>query len=177
MVKASALAIVAVAVVVGAAWWFVAVYDTAAARCDRGDAAACQVLADRARQQQEAAAAAALADQARRQADAATFEEERAREGRCYLRIDGHDATLRVSGKTAMAVCEEWAGETIDVNNGWGGVLYIGNEAAPRATQTYCSLSLGDGEGSEGTTLTVLDVSMGIIGTGLCEQLGNGQHL
>lgn len=177
MSKAFFIAIAVVVVVAGAAWWFVAVYDTAAARCDRGDAGACQVLADRARQQQEADAAAVLADQARRQADAATFEEERARQGRCYLRIDGHDATLRVSGKTAAAVCEEWAGETIDVNNGWGGVLYIGTVPAPQATEAYCSLSLGEGEGTEGTTLTVLDVNMGIIGTGLCEQLGSGQHL
>lgn len=160
-VIAGIVAGVAIAV---AAVWYIGIYDTAAARCERGDLDACTVLRQR-------ADAAVAADQAQRAAewqarvDEAIFlEEERGEAGRCEIRLDGARTALRVSGPGAAALCGGWHGTSAGTNGGAGLWEFgsLGSEA-----EWVCAIPYGGEDGAE-LTISVFDDGSRTTSDALC---------
>lgn len=195
------LAIVLVAAAIGIGGWYTRVYDTGAAKCERGDYWACQVLADRAAQEaalvagQEAAASAARAAQLEREAanaaasasvaaaaanaqaataiaDARSLEAERATLGRCYLKLSAHDATIRVSGRGADTACNKLVDQ---VTTGWEGpdTWQPSSATSVRAVAGLAAACVVPWASSAGDplTLTVLDTGSASYGNALCRDL------
>jgi hypothetical protein len=159
-----------IVLVVGAGYWFVTEYDTATARCGRGDLGACSVI--QAQRQAEAEAAAVQADAERQAAieEAIALEDERARLGRCYVRARGYDATVRLSGEGAAESCANIA----NYFNTYllGGVFWDVVDQAGASTAICTYPWYGTGE----QTATVLDTGGAHYGGLACDELAIGPH-
>jgi hypothetical protein len=87
---------------IGGAIWYFGYYDTAGAKCQRGDLGACVVLY--AQQSASASAAAASASAAAYQAQLAAIKQDNP--SGCTLVYSGHDATISVAGSDGGQTCE-----------------------------------------------------------------------
>ena len=91
-----------VLLLIGGAIWYFGYYDTAGAKCQRGDLGACVVVY--AEQSASASAAAASASAAAYQAQLDAIKQDNP--SGCTLVYSGHDATLSVSGSDGGQTCE-----------------------------------------------------------------------
>lgn len=140
-----------VLVFVGVAVWYFGYYDTAAAKCNRGDLGACVVTAAQQEAAQASASASAAAVEASASASAAAVEAQAQASARASAAAaqkcvvgpgdQSHDVRLVVSGgNTASADC------SVLTAHGWA------NDYLPNNDSQVCSFTL-----SNGTTVVVWD--------------------
>lgn len=138
------------------AWWYFGYYDTAAAKCNRGDLGACTVvMAQQAQAEQE------------RQAREAAAEEQRlaklSYEGACLLVADGYNAAIHMIGPAAQHDCTSF------IEADFAGYEWVQGGGADAMYDGYVVCEVESGS----QHYTVYDTGMAIIGSEVCEALGS----
>jgi hypothetical protein len=150
------LALIVLAVVGAGAYWFVTVYDTAAAKCNRGDLGACTVLAAQEAQEQaqyEAIQAAEAEDRFTR----LSYEG-----GACLLALPENNAAIHFVGPEAHSWCTESAESNI---GGYADWMQVGGADAMYNGRMICEADYGD------NMARVWDTGGAITGSAVCEEL------
>lgn len=156
--RAGIIVALLMAAVGGAGVWYVTVYDTAAAKCERGDLGACTVVAAQAEQNRAEALASDAAAEEDRRLDLAAIDS-------CRLYLPTDDAYVTIHGMSAPEACQEF------INQGRGDRWDWTTETRPDAMQLAQSNRLVCREDYGYQMVSVYDSGGAIIGSAVCENL------
>lgn len=152
------LTLLVLAVVGAAGYWFVTVYDTAEAKCSRGDLGACTVVAAQQAQLQAEAEAQAAVEEQNRVLDLASIEE-------CRLYLPSNDAYVTIMGMSAKEACDNFIEQNRGDRSDWTTQTRSDAMALAQSNRLICREDYGY------QIVSVYDSGGAIIGGAVCENL------